>query len=108
MSKEEIDRVRSKYGYQNRQDLRVEFVEHVKGHPVAKVSTFSGNRNPSDYGAKEMYESFDNMPQWLQTKIIKLQMLPEPPPKQSVLNVGVRMAKTVYWIVVPEDEIHDT
>ena len=101
-----IDEVRRRTAYQNRHEIRVEYVEHRKGRVIAKVSTFVMSKDVGDYGLEDTYESFDNMPQWLQTKLIKLQILPEPPPKQSVLNVGVRMAPNVYWIVAPEDEIH--
>jgi hypothetical protein len=84
-------------------NLRVGFEPRSEGNVVAVLRTFNSTEL-SDYRLKQVYISFDKMPQWLQTKIIKLQLLPIPPPKIDVYNIGSRMADNAYWVVLPEDE----
>jgi hypothetical protein len=81
----------------------------IRAHPPAQgkvtVTSYS-TREVGDYGLRGEYESFDKLPQWMQTKIIKLQILPDPPPRLDVHNLGSKITSTIYWVVAPEDETH--
>lgn len=81
--------------------IRVEFGH--EGVPVY-LSTMPGGRALVDYGLEERYESIDKLPQWLQTKLNKLHILPDPPPRMDVANLGTKISELVYWVVGPEDE----
>lgn len=65
--------------------------------------------NVEDFGLVSQYKSFDSLPQWVQTNIIKLQMLPSPPPMMEIDQTGMRITDTVYWIAPrSEGEDHGT
>ena len=86
-------------------DIRVELVEDEFHNTSAVLRTWS--RELGEFGLKMHYDSVDKLPQWLQTKLLKLQILPTPPPTMYVPNIGVRMAQTVYWVIPVEDEVNN-
>lgn len=57
----------------------------------------------AEYGLQTQYKSFDSLPQWVQTNIIKLQMLPSPPPMLEISQTGMRITDTVFWIATAPD-----
>lgn len=87
--------------------IRVELVRRSDTVEVVKLATFDEHALV-DYGLEEYYDSFDKMPQWIQTKIIKLQSMPNPPPRIDVGNLGTKVSEDIYWIVGREDETHDS
>lgn len=87
--------------------IRIEFIRRSDTVEVAKLATFDEHALV-DYGLREYYDSFDKLPQWLQTKIMKLQSMPNPPPRIDIKNLGTKVSDGIYWIVGPEDETHDT
>jgi hypothetical protein len=78
-------------------DLRVEFIDGR-----VQIVTFTA-LNPENLGLLPRYDSFDKLPQWLQTKIIKLQMLHIPPPRTIVEGLGTRIAENIFWVIRGDD-----
>lgn len=76
----------------NPPELRVEITE-----TGVKVTTFVAD-DPEDFGLESTYSSVDKMPYWVQTKLIKLQMLPIPPPRIDVENIGSRIGQGTFWV----------
>lgn len=71
---------------------------------VVKVRDTDVTRSQSNKDQTRWYNSFDNMPQWMQDKVLKLQIVTAPPPRIDVANVGHRTSRDVFWLVAPEDE----
>ena len=71
--------------------------------PENGVTLSALEKDLDDYGVAKWYKTFDSMPQWVQTNVIKLQMLPDPPPIIDVTNVGRRINELVYWVAPPDE-----
>ena len=54
--------------------------------------------DPAQFGLDSWYRSVDSMPQWIQNKLIKLQIMQSPPPITRIEGIGARMADNVFWV----------
>jgi hypothetical protein len=79
----------------NNDVIRVEFRPNM-GLQI-KVSTFD-TKDPEYFGLDTWYKTVDNMPQWIQDKLIKLQIMIPPPPEHNIEGVGRRMGTNVFWV----------
>jgi hypothetical protein len=54
--------------------------------------------DPSQFGLDGWYRTVDNMPQWIQNKLRKLQIMQPPPPVHDIEGIGRRMGTHVFWV----------
>lgn len=54
------------------------------------------------FGLDTWYKSVDNMPQWIQDKLMKLQIMIPPPPEHDVEGIGKRMGTNVFWVYLDQ------
>jgi len=77
--------------------LRVEYKPQAVRWKV-RVEAFE--TDPAYYGVDSWYENVDKMPQWMQDKLNKLQIMQLPPPIVSIEGIGRRMGENLYWVYV--------
>jgi hypothetical protein len=54
--------------------------------------------DPSYFGLDQWYRTDDNMPKWIQDKLIKLQIMLPPPPPHDIEGIGKRLGTHVFWV----------
>ncbi len=72
---------------------------HVQIHKHTQhvnVSSIGIDRVDSD--VLHHYNSVDELPEWIQTKLSMLMMLDLPPPLNDVDGVGSRLGQYTYWV----------
>lgn len=82
--------------------IRVE-LRSGSGANSTEVKVQALEHNVEDFGLVSQYKSFDTLPQWVQTNIIKLQMLPSPPPMMEIDRTGMRITDNVFWVALPPE-----
>ena len=53
---------------------------------------------PLDSSVDGAYNSVDELPEWMQSKLAVLYMLPLPPPSNDVEGVGTKISQHIYWV----------
>ena len=53
---------------------------------------------PLDRSLDGTYDSADKLPEWMQSKLAVLNMLPSPPPANDVESVGCRIGPNIFWV----------
>jgi hypothetical protein len=74
--------------------LRVAF--RPEGEWQIEVTAFE--LDPAQFGLDQWYRTVDNMPQWIQNKLRKLQIMQPPPPTHDIEGIGRRMGTHVFWV----------
>ena len=55
--------------------------------------------NSVDTEAEGTYMSVMELPEWIKDKLAVLNVLPSPPPKQYVEDVGAKINENIFWVV---------
>lgn len=64
-----------------------------------KVDVWYIGLNPIDDNDTKLYDTFSDIPEWMQHRVIALHMLPPSQGVVSVDGVGLRVSETIYWVV---------
>jgi len=70
------------------------FIHTDTGH----IDIMCFGMNPVDKGLVGTYESFGDLPVWVQERLSVLSVLPAPPPPNEVTGIGQRIAEHVFWV----------
>ena len=55
-----------------------------------------------DSALEGIYDSLDELPQWVQERIAVLSMMDYKPPTKDVPKVGRRISQHTYWVYIPD------
>ena len=56
-----------------------------------------------DYDLKDVYDSVDDLPKWVQERLALLMMISTNPPTAVVKGVGRRISENIFWVFPPEN-----
>lgn len=56
-----------------------------------------------DYDLKDVYDSVDDLPKWVQERLALLMMISTNPPTAVVKGVGRRISEDIFWVFPPEN-----
>jgi len=74
--------------------IRVEF----RPQHLWQIEVSAFEFDPAQFGLDNLYKTVDSMPQWIQNKLRKLQIMKVPPPSQDVPGIGKRVGENVFWV----------
>lgn len=71
-------------------------------HSATKnVEVMCFGMSPVDKSVEGVYDSYDQLPEWMRDRLAGLSILPIPPPPQDVDGVGTRISGNIYWVYHP-------
>jgi hypothetical protein len=56
---------------------------------------------PIDTPRREVYRTFESLPEWMKDRLAVLNMMPPDPLSSVVFGVGRRIDETTWWVVEP-------
>jgi hypothetical protein len=83
--------------------MEVDKVWRIEVMPDGSINTMYFGIVRVDSPTTEVYETYDNLPEWMKDRLAVLIMLKPSPQESIVYGVGRRITESVFWAVEPRN-----
>ncbi len=84
--------------------VRVTVKHPCNGEPGSvHVLSVDLDRELHDLQLRDVYWDPADLPEWLHDRLVKLMVMPLPPPPLSIEDIGQRISNNVFWVYIPKE-----